>query len=493
MIFIMHPHVTNISRKETLVVIALVALYLVVNLATSSRFPAVWDDEVMFADPGVNLYLGHGFTSSAWFFQPRDEFWAGNTPLYSVLLSVWLRLFGFSLESVRSLGYVLMAASTLTLWWSTIRHGLIASARARVLFVVVLLLEYGCAFMYRTGRYDTLGLFLVALAALAASIGHPAVRCFCLGGIALLVPLTMVALCVYAAVIGTLLLLFGGRTFWKEVASIVIGLAAGTALLYGIYRSQGVWDDFTRTAEHLRTMGMGRGFSKEPGLFLLLVTCMLLAIRGYSAGERNWRTPFGFGLAVGVLFPVVMYILGRFPTYNAWMAVIPLVLGLFSRPDLDTWSDQTTRILIGTLLMLVCLSGLPLQLAVAVFFWKERDYARVEELVDRNVGATDWVFCDAQAYYAAKRRAATVFTSSYHRHEDPQFSPEEKERITVLIIPPKVLESTTRRLGGVWTSNGDRIAPPRKEFLFFSKRLTRQLGLARQLINNYNIQVYIRK
>src|ERR1700733_10639900 len=94
----------NVScpRWETWCVVVCSLGFLCLNLASGVRYPFVWTDEVMYADPAVNLYLGHGFTSSAWYAQPADAFWAGNVPLHSALLYLWLKLFGFSILAVRS-------------------------------------------------------------------------------------------------------------------------------------------------------------------------------------------------------------------------------------------------------------------------------------------------------------------------------------------------------------------------------------------------------
>src|SRR2546422_11523965 len=103
-------------RVETWRVIGLLFCFLLLNLLTSTRYPYVWIDEVMYSDPAVNLYLGNGFTSSAWYAQPSTEFWAGNVPLHTLLLYLWLKLFGFSILSVRSLNCVYMTACCWLLW-----------------------------------------------------------------------------------------------------------------------------------------------------------------------------------------------------------------------------------------------------------------------------------------------------------------------------------------------------------------------------------------
>src|SRR5689334_18193604 len=93
------------SKREIWCVILFLLGFLLVNLATSARYPYVWIDEVMYSDPAVNLYLGNGFTSTAWYAQPSNEFWAGNVPLHSALLYLWMKTFGFSIVAVRSINY----------------------------------------------------------------------------------------------------------------------------------------------------------------------------------------------------------------------------------------------------------------------------------------------------------------------------------------------------------------------------------------------------
>jgi len=53
------------SPRECWVLLGLAAVFLVLNVATADLFPVVWVDEVMYIDPAVNLYLGHGFRSTA--------------------------------------------------------------------------------------------------------------------------------------------------------------------------------------------------------------------------------------------------------------------------------------------------------------------------------------------------------------------------------------------------------------------------------------------
>src|SRR5258706_1732172 len=102
----LHPPENKAGRRATIAVIALLLAILLVNLATALRYPAVCQYEVMYTDPAANLILGKGFTSTAWYVQTGEKFWAANTPLHEMALSGWIRIFGFSPLAVRSINYV---------------------------------------------------------------------------------------------------------------------------------------------------------------------------------------------------------------------------------------------------------------------------------------------------------------------------------------------------------------------------------------------------
>ena len=119
------------SRNQFALVSVIAVAFLLINLATSSRFPLVWNDEVYYAEPAVNANLGLGFTSYANVAQPHGRFWAGNTPLYSMLLTGWLKAVGIGVVQVRSFGYVIVILAAVALWLATIRLRLITSTGMR--------------------------------------------------------------------------------------------------------------------------------------------------------------------------------------------------------------------------------------------------------------------------------------------------------------------------------------------------------------------------
>ncbi len=485
-------------QLEIIIVAGLLVLFLIVNLATSSRFPTVWLDEVAYTDPAANLYFGNGFTSSAWLtgIQTKDEFWAGNMPLYPVILYHWIQLFGFGPVAVRSLSYVLMTASGLMLWLSAIKLNLVTSAWSRITLVLLILLGYGMGWNYRTGRPDSLTICLCAAAVLVYSIQPIWLRCCLLLCLGVFFSISGPQLLVYTAMLCCLLLIFLGKSFLKESVSLAIGLILGITFIYILYSTNEVGNDFILNMKAAKAITAG-SIPKDPSLLMLLISATAITIYQIKIGNFRLRSPLLFGLTAGVCIPIGMKILGRFPTYYTWMAYIPLAVGVCSA--MSKWRfnfKNPMKLLVLGSLLLTCSVGLPLQLASAAYYWNDRDYAKVESLVESNVRESDWVYCAHGAYYAAKKKASVVIVVSY---SSKLLTPQDKEKISVLIIRPDQFERVANMLGGQWYSSGDGISPSKKSFLVFqdlfnkNKRLSDYVRHQNKLLSNYDLQVFRRK
>lgn len=481
-----HAGPTPSARLEFALVAALAAAFLAVCLATCSRFPIVWVDEVYFTEPAVNANLGLGFTSYANAVQPHGRYWAGNTPLYSMLLAGWLKVFGIGLVQVRSFGYMLAALAVVVLWWAAVRLALIGSARMRLAFVLTLLLAYGPGVCYRGARYDTLSILLASLTLLAASVRPARWRLAALTALGALFTLTQLALVVCAAEVGLLLLVFYRGKHFREVAAVAIGTIGGGALLYALFQAHGVWPDFVTFLRHQKEIKEG-GTPKDPSFPLVFAAACCIAADRYRRGAFRGTSVLAFGLAAGILVPAGQLALGWYPTYYTWMAILPLAAGIFAE-----WSRAGNELSIAARTMAAlalagsCLVGMPFQVASALQFWNARDYLRVVSIVRGNVGGDDWVYCDPAAYYAVKTTAGSVFLTCYDK-ADRLFTPEEKRRISIMVIPPWQLEQQRARVGGQWLPVGEPIRPPDRGLWPFRRRF------GDKLVANYELQLYRRR
>jgi hypothetical protein len=493
------PSRSSIDREiivhpvEIGLVVSLIFLFIGINLVTAAWFPSVWVDEVMFADPAANLYLGNGFVSSAWFNQGSHEFWAGNAPLYTVVLYQWIQKLGFNLVSVRSLNYVVIALSGLTLWLATIRLQLIRSIWIRIMLLLVLFAGTGVSFSYRSGRYDCLAILLVCLLLLAFSLPKVEVRCLALGVLGCLLPLTGLQLMSFIVISSCLIFLFLRQSILKELISLGLGLAIGFGGLYFFFSSQGVWQDFMATlkansidtklnAQHLNSFTeklifkisnypivIAQSLAKLPqqvaedrSFLVLLITALATAIYQIKTAQFKRSSLLSFGIVISIVIPTFLALSGRgFPLYYSWMVYVPLTVCLCCGLDRMLHEQPATpaRFLALGLISTAIFVGLPSTLVGA---WPKSDqdnYTTVTNFVRETVKSGDVVYSDFCAFYPLKQANTPVFFPTYF----PQLSETEKQQISVLMIntDPDArssynvgLDKLETTLGGKWVETG---------------------------------------
>ncbi|MFO0892845.1 MAG: hypothetical protein U0790_27350 [Isosphaeraceae bacterium] len=452
-------------RTGILCAFLLPASFLTANLLTGDRSPVVWQDEVMFADPAVNLWQGRGFTTTAWF-QSGGLPFAGNSPLYSLCLCPWIGVFGLSVTAVRALNYVLLLATVAIGLAALGRLGLVRSTRARVLLAVLVSCGDGVAFCYRSGRYDCLGMVVVASLALGLTIRRPRPRAAVLLLATALVPWAGLQLALYLAILGLLLLAVRGRDALADLSWVAAGMALGLGSLAAYLLGNGVWGEFSKSVAIVagarstipaRLAAALWAPLAEPSSPLLLATLGLALVAAWRRGAVLARSPLVLGVAIGIGVPFLLGLAGKYPRYYGWMAFMPMAACM--AVQIEQGSGRRLGPVAALLLVLTCLVGLPARLAVTCLEWRLRDPRPVDEVVSAAVRPTDRVYADYEAYYPAKRAAATVFLPPYAglmpemegTGISPALSRDERAAVDVLIVKPSNRERTLRHFGGRWS------------------------------------------
>ena len=462
----------------SLIIIVVLGL---LNFASIEIFPIVWVDEVMFTDPAVNLALDGKFVSTAWPTQSDKLVWASNAPLYSLLLGGWIKLFGFTIASVRSMNIV-FASAAIILFVDALRQArIVTSPLLLSAFVLALLLDYGLVLNYRAGRYDGVGILLVAIAAWSAiRPGLIYLAIFSLACVA--IPAAGVHVAVGAALALIILLVVFGAPALRMTITGLTSLAAGTGLLLAVFHYYGVLGVFLDAAKWLRSIVSGSA-PKDPSFWLIVMAATVQMVRlRYLSWWDDRRLLF---LAVlGLLLPVSLHTLGRFPTYYTWMSVLPLCALIFALFELEfrrvgLWKG----IVVWGLMGLACAAGLPLQIGSGIFWSKSRSYAEVKNIV-RNLKPTDVVVCDPAAYYAVRPVAAKTYTVAYLAAER-WMSKQERDAVSVLVIPPDQFDFISKLIGGNWRPE-ERTPGARAVLPLFRK------NFGDKLIEVYDLRAYTR-
>jgi hypothetical protein len=446
-------------HTEGILVVILLSAVLLANLTTAMRYPTVWQDEVMCTDPAANLVLGKGFTSTAWYDQTGDKFWAGNAALHEIILSGWIRIFGFSPLAVRSINYVWFVLGIFLVWRFCVRLPCIQSTRWRLLLIVLLASNSAVSFSYRSGRSDMVGFFLSALALYAATIPKSNVRYLCLLGIGILFPWAGLQLLPMLVIAAVLLLVFWGVRAALNCVSIGMGAVIGLLGLYWFYQSHGVWNDFVASITrhtvgpqaqiyaHGRISALPAVFMRDRSAPFLMLLGALLAIHAWRIHDARGLKITLFALAVGVCIPLGLHFIGIFPIYYGWMVALPLTIMLchvMSRqPPAPFWGKGAAiLLLLGAIFI-----GLPARLAVAVLRSNEQPYSAAESFISKNLNADDRVYINYAAFYPAMRTAGKVYTLRYMEYA---MTPEERNNVTALVIEPEEMAGITNQIPGRW-------------------------------------------
>jgi MFS family permease len=438
-------------------------LFLLLNVFTADRYPFPYFDEAFYTDPAVNYLTGHGFTANV----PGENapvFYFYGGPAHPALLILWLKVFGISIRSVRAINFVYMAIAVLLIWSAAKRTGLVPSTRWRLLLVFLLLCDYSMIFSYRCGRYDSLGMLIVAFAFWSFSFKSEPLRFTALTIAGAASPWIGLPLLPLTAVLGATLFAFTLFRYWREISAFYIGVVAGVLGLVGFFVSHGVLRYYLRfahspTKRFWLVTALLRGvfqhsntLPKDFSLPLVLGSAVVVAVALYRKSSLRLRSPLVYGLIFVPALGLAMVLGAHFPTYYGWMVYIPLAVCVCASLDLDL-PVNSRRLAVG-LCVLASIVGVGLHVLACARDWQDRDYAKVSRFVTSNIRSDDRVFIDPQVYYPAKLTGAAVF------FWDPgsQMSSVEKSRLTACVIGPDRL-GLLKEFGGAWYSTGDELVP----------------------------------
>lgn len=453
---------SSAERREFAGLIALIALFLAINLATATRSPTVWEDEVAYADPAVNVVLGHGFTSTAWPWQSRTERFVGNSPAYSLMLVPWLKVFGVSPLAVRSMNFAVMAVA-MVIAWLTLRNAWpAAKAWQRLGVVAVFATMNSVTFAYRSGRYDAMGIALVCLFLLGVTLEHRLTRLVVMTVAVALMPVTGLHIAMFVT-LGAGVVALAYRPWRKPLAiAMVIGLAAGYAVLWVTVEALASWQAFrtaiantatppamTLAARLVRCLLLQPWLTirTAPSIAALLLAVIVLAWAGRSS-RGTWRIAAVAILGTWLGIAAGTWPRGEFAYYYScyielWLLAACVLLWKHAPRG---WPARIA----AALMVVAGAAGLPARTVVTAMEWQRRDYAPVEQFVADAVNESDRVLCVAQAYYPAKLHSREI----YLRAHIGQLNDADLAALTVLIANPRDVEPFTKAAGGKWMEVG---------------------------------------
>jgi 4-amino-4-deoxy-L-arabinose transferase-like glycosyltransferase len=135
--------------------------FLALNILTLEWHPLPWVDEVAYSDYSINFVLDGEWRTSAWGGDKNNQVYSVYPPLYQFILTPWVKLFGISLLSCRSLNVVLVFFSCLVFCSILRRANIIKNLYSLILFLFLFWGAGVFSWIYRNGRPDVVGMLCV--------------------------------------------------------------------------------------------------------------------------------------------------------------------------------------------------------------------------------------------------------------------------------------------------------------------------------------------
>jgi hypothetical protein len=457
--------------REVWAVSLFLLAFLTFNVITATSYPFPHLDECLQAEPAINYIHGQGFGIRF------DEILG----MYSFLLVPWMKLFGSSLRSIRSADIVSMTAAFLVLWSAVKRLEIIPLAFWRIFLLILLATEYGMIVVYRNGRYDGFGAFLMTVVLWLMSIKGKRTRLLCLFGVCLFVPWAGLQFMPVLFTAGVFLFLVFRWRFWMEVAVSFFASVLGGAAFFLVAAANG---RLSTLLKFIRVQRIGVNVISDwihhgqlilynyiPADFslpFLFAAAAILFVHLLRQEKINLHSGISLGILFDVLLGITMLTVAKLATYYSYMIVIPIAVALCSGLALCEPGKLRNAVLI--LCSLSAAAGGGLHAAAYIGNRQDRDYSHLEQFVDQTVHPDDIAYVDAPGYLAVRQRARDAYLQEAEGPIIPLMSQQQKDSITVLLIPSSLLEYTTNGLGGQWQEAGQKIAPAGRN-LFGNRRV----------------------
>jgi hypothetical protein len=448
------------SGREVWVVSLFLLVFLVFNVVTATSYPFPHLDECLQAEPAINYIHGHGFGIRF------DEILG----MYSFLLVPWMKLFGSSLRSIRSADIVSMTVAFLVLWSAIKRLEIIPLACWRIFLLILLSTEYGMIVVYRNGRYDGFGALLMTVILWLMSIKVKRTRLFCLFVVCLFVPWAGLQFMPVLFTAGVFLFLVFRWRFWMEIAVsffasvlggaaffIVAAVNSRLSTLLRFIRVQRIGVNVISDWLHHGQLILYNYVPADFSLPFLFAAAAILFVHLLRQKKINLYSGISLGILFDVLLGIIMLTVAKLATYYSYMIVIPIAVALCSGLALCEPGKLRNAVLI--LCSLSAAAGAGLHAAAYIGNRQDRDYSQLEQFVDQTVHADDIAYVDTRGYLAVRQRARDAYFPEAEERIIPLMSRQQKDSITVLLIPSSELEYATNGLGGQWQETGQRIAP----------------------------------
>jgi hypothetical protein len=472
-------------KQEILGAILILLFFLCISSLVATRTPTVYIDEPVFADPAANLYLGSGFTSTMWG-EDRHELWSSQPPLYSSLLYVFFKCFGFGLFQARMANAVMAAAGGLLIWAGLRRARFIESPGYRLMALVLVLSGSATTLAFRTIRYDV-GAFLVsALVFFTWCLpSHWRTRYLWLLLSSMLCLVSGVPMLPYVSLVLFLqLLVYHGQNV-RRMISVIIGFGLGAGCLLLFYNHFGVLDHFlhfvssvtSATRREKPSFGQllyGKPFGSSSLLvsffgnpvsyqdmktmfdystFILFLVLIYLSRKMWRSTDVKTHKLIAFVALTTLVIPPVIQLSAHYWSDYRWMTYMPLAVVIPRLVEIacENKTLTFTRRGVFTAISLSAFMGVPFRSLLPLADWSARSVTPLNRVCEQVVKPSDVVVCQCKTYFAIRPRAELVFCTGLSAMGELRFVKDlPTNQVSLICLYPTNVADITAVVGGHW-------------------------------------------
>lgn len=386
--------------------------FVMMDIAYSSLTNMVpWVDEVMFTDTPIHYVKGMGWTTHAWYSVAHQDPFLLYPPLYSMVMVLWMNIFGTTLIACRSLNLVVMLLIGCGLLRICRQMGIRMSLVHVSLLIVLLWRTDDMINMYSNGRPDLLGAAILVFI-VGEMIHHRPIPIILLSALLfasgiqtvvylfILLLLTLLLLNDYREEIKTLSVLSALGTLLGFLlvcafmgyhdhltAFVVNALSYSTSLMKLAMVTLPVLGDYLGFDTALYVEKIAGNTTDVPFYSRILeiythsayVSLVGVAIFAFFSVHRKQEgspvySTMIFLFAVVLSIPLLMNLAGRFPTYYYWMAYLPLFLLVIILTGLT--KGRRYHCIIGLFVLFLVIQG-------CVGSNRRQNYSEIERFMDR--------------------------------------------------------------------------------------------------------------
>lgn len=389
------------------------------------RLPVFWYDEAFMVEPAWHLATSGKCVSNLLPDIPENAVFGMNYPLFCLLMAGWIKIFGFSLLTIRLLPFILTFSAALVAVAALCKAEVIRGRLQVLLLLILWMLTHAAFYSSHQARPESLTMLLVSIGLYISSLRATRTNLFALFFLAFLMPFCGLYMIFPISIAAVVTLFF--RTYRiQQAVFVLLGIFFGSISFYSIYRWTGAWESFQFVAAtvgglsifdrliRIRETGVLPITLIQHAAFWLFsgVLCLLWLFRKKS--PVRWSLFLGTSIYMAATV-LSIGILANFSIWYDWLCMMPLMVlfVFFAFGCSNIIKPIRIGIIIFLSLLLLDNNKVRYLSSSHLQFWSDSDPSPVEAALKGLANKDDVVIASESAYITLRPNVKKLHSLIY--------------------------------------------------------------------------------